>query len=277
MPFHEFEDLRYEDVELPGDVLTYQSSTAFSRSTASALDINPQLPAIPEDEPLVSAVPFLNDTPNASLTQDQMDLQAPAELGLLQDMAAHLPIYDGKLSEPAAPNSQLQAYRQITKPIPDLNRTVSEIARRLNHTRYQCESLKIPNQIDSDIYHLPQFNLSYCKIPKAGCTFWEQVISYLSKSSIQLSHLGIKMPFQISKFDIRYTSHFNLPRLNFNSAENKVEIMKTNRLLFVRHPLERLWSCYLEKFYLIDFWTTAGIEMRTSGADVKCPKAITFR
>ncbi|BFZ21678.1 hypothetical protein BsWGS_24717 [Bradybaena similaris] len=166
---------------------------------------------------------------------------------------------------------------QPTKRLPDLNKVMTEMARRLNHTRSQCNKFKVPYTIDSEVYQLHQHNMSYCKIPKAGCTYWEQVIAFLNKPSHELSYLGVKMPFQISKFDIRYTSHFNLPRRDFKKEADMVGIMKSMRVLFVRHPLERLWSCYLEKFYLIDFWATAGVAMKTSGADRKCPKSITFR
>ncbi|KAK6961021.1 carbohydrate sulfotransferase 8 [Biomphalaria glabrata] len=164
-----------------------------------------------------------------------------------------------------------------SKPLPDLVKVSEEVARRLNHTKIMCDFLKVPNKVDSDIYYLPQYNLSYCKVPKAACTYWEQMFSFLNKVSHEIAQLGIRSPFQISKYDIRYTSHLNLPRKSFRSEEDQADILKTTRVLFVRHPLERLWSCYLEKFFLIDFWTSAGIAMKTSGAETKCPKSITFR
>ncbi|KAH9498135.1 hypothetical protein Btru_008341 [Bulinus truncatus] len=163
------------------------------------------------------------------------------------------------------------------KAVPDLTKTGLEMARRLNHTRTMCEYLKVPNDVETDIYSLPQFNLSYCKVPKAGCTYWEQLFSFLNKNPLQISLLGIRTPFQISRYDIRYTSHLNLPRKNFKSPEDQLEVMKSARVLFVRHPLERLWSCYLEKFFLIDFWTSAALSMKTTGADIRCPRSVTFR
>ncbi|CAL1545901.1 unnamed protein product [Lymnaea stagnalis] len=175
-----------------------------------------------------------------------------------------------------APLGQSMSALQM-RPFPDLTKTHAEMARRINYTRGVCAKLQVPNQVETDVYVLPQYNLSYCKVPKAACTYWEQVFSFLNKKPFEVTSLGIKSPFQISKYDIRHTSHFNLPRRNFKTAEDRADIMRSTRVLFVRHPLERLWSCYLEKFYLLDFWTTAGLSMKTAGADSRCPKSITFR
>lgn len=140
-----------------------------------------------------------------------------------------------------------------------------------------CDKFKVPNQVESEIFILSSFNMTYCKVPKAGCTYWEQLFSFLNKPPTELAYLGIRSPFQISKYDIRYTSHFNLPRRDYRVEADKAEADLTTKVLFVRHPLERLWSCYIEKFFLIDFWTTAGVHMKTAGAEEKCPKSITFR
>lgn len=131
--------------------------------------------------------------------------------------------------------------------------------------------------MDSDVYVLQKYNISYCKVPKAGSTYWEQVLAYINHNPYELSQLGFVTPFQISKFDIRYTSYFTLPRRHWKLDADRAEMDKTMKILFVRHPLERLWSSYIEKFYLIDYWTTLALDMKTTGKEERCPKSVTFR
>lgn len=163
------------------------------------------------------------------------------------------------------------------KPLPNLTSTIIEMDTRLRHTKAQCQRFKLSHSVDSFMYLLPKYNITYCKVPKAGNIYWEQIFSFLNKDSRELQYLDIKSPFQISKYDIRYTSHFNLPRHSWRVEEDVKATSKTKRIIFVRHPLERLWASYIEKFFLIDYWATMGLEMKTTGAANKCPKTITFR
>ncbi|CAG5121044.1 unnamed protein product, partial [Candidula unifasciata] len=270
--------------ELKMQVPTFENSNSDdagppSNEPAAAIPIVPAEP--PNNANLISLVANPAETVNAApvgnlLTQEAVNPPAAASgnNSIPLPPKPQLPLAN-PLGQPNPPPPP--AHPPSTKPLPDFDKVTAEMTNRLNHTKTQCDKFKVPYTIDSEVYQLPQYNISYCKIPKAGCTYWEQVISFLNKPTHELSYLGINMPFQISKFDIRYTSHFNLPRRDFKKEADVAEIMKSTRVMFVRHPLERLWSCYLEKFFLIDFWTTIGVSMKTTGADVKCPKSITFR
>ncbi|XP_059169478.1 uncharacterized protein LOC131951170 [Physella acuta] len=295
-----FQNALFPPAPVPQFQIVPDAAVLGSNPAAAPVVPAPQAPAAsgPLAQPVPAAfVPLAQPVPAAFVPQAQPAVPAVGAAvpgALPQAGAAPAPQLQPGQPAPAAPavapapvpiqpaaapaqNPGPPAPQPAAKPLPDFAKITTEMSRRLAYTRGECEKFKVPNNVETEVYVLPQLNISYCKIPKAGCTYWEQVFSYLNKNPSELTYLGISSPFQISKFDIRYTSHFNLPRRDFKTPEHQQEIVKTTRVLFVRHPLERLWSCYLEKFYLIDFWTTAGITMKTAGAENKCPKSITFR
>ncbi len=157
----------------------------------------------------------------------------------------------------------------------DLARTNMWLSQRLAETRAQCEKFKISHPVDSDVYLLSRENLTYCRVPTAGDTYWEKVFSFLQKSPKELAKLRLHSPFQISKYDLQYLDNFKISPMEWTEVDvEKME--KSLRVLFVQHPLERLWNSFMDKFFLLEFWSTLALQMETSGVEEKCPKSVTF-
>lgn len=98
-------------------------------------------------------------------------------------------------------------------------------------------------------------NVSYCVVPKVGCTFWLNVFRYL--------HNDTGKHLYPSPFDIpRMTTHYGpLKRMRYyfmNSTFTPSHLVSDLRFMFVRDPYSRLWSAYVDKFLLVDYWRTEG-------------------
>nr|KAG5695906.1 hypothetical protein BaRGS_017344 [Batillaria attramentaria] len=89
--------------------------------------------------------------------------------------------------------------------------------------------------------------VSYCMVPKVGCTFWINVFRFFSMSQ------GTPPEHLLSDF----------------------------RFMFVRDPWSRLWSAYLDKFLLIDFWRTDGQQIvrrrKVKDASTRCARDVSFK
>ncbi|KAL8574879.1 hypothetical protein ACOMHN_003439 [Nucella lapillus] len=100
-----------------------------------------------------------------------------------------------------------------------------------------------------------QSNVAYCVIPKAGCTYWLSVLRWLQRDRLarKYSH-----PFDIP----RHVVHGTSPPVNyytFSSASQASRLLSHRfRFMFVREPYSRLWSSYVDKFLLPDFWHLDG-------------------
>ncbi|XP_059166249.1 carbohydrate sulfotransferase 11-like [Physella acuta] len=93
----------------------------------------------------------------------------------------------------------------------------------------------------------------YCHAPKAGCTFWLRIFSFINLHS-QMKELGIRSPFEIDRIKVHngeLTPHGG--GANWTSFKNAFHSF-AKRFIFTRDPYARLWSVYLDKYYLPDFW-----------------------
>ncbi|XP_065189391.1 carbohydrate sulfotransferase 14-like [Sycon ciliatum] len=95
-------------------------------------------------------------------------------------------------------------------------------------------------QRDKFFHHMlvnDNYKCSYCYVPKIGCTNWKKVLKVLSE---QDAWPGCR-PF----------SHIaDVVRLSKFSKEERLRRLKTYyKFMFVRDPLDRLVSAYLDKFH----------------------------
>lgn len=123
-------------------------------------------------------------------------------------------------------------------------------------------------------------DLHYCMVPKVGCTFWKRMMRFLSKDVRANTSIG-----RPSDIDRIYVHYGPVKHLIQSSVQNPVVrmIMTTgNSFMFAREPYSRLWSAYIDKFFLPDFWRTDAKavvnKLRPNGTEYEksCANNVTF-
>ena len=93
----------------------------------------------------------------------------------------------------------------------------------------------------------------YCVIPKVACTNWKRALVRMSGRINDTKEESLRM---LSVHDELFLNQIGLRYLNTYSLEDIRKRMETYyKFLFVRHPLERLLSAYMEKFTTHNKWT----------------------
>ena len=121
-------------------------------------------------------------------------------------------------------------------------------------------------------------DFSVCLVYKAASTQWLRLIKYLNGQS-NTTH----SPYNISKYQTHYTNLQNIPYFHYENLMDKRFLEGSTRVLTVRDPYSRLWSAYIDKFLLQDFWTSRGTYIIThyrpkaSRRARMCGKSVTFK
>ncbi|XP_045172920.2 carbohydrate sulfotransferase 11-like [Mercenaria mercenaria] len=112
--------------------------------------------------------------------------------------------------------------------------------------------------IKGSIYSIPE-KINYCETPKVGCTFWKSVLRFLARDY----PIGrqVQKPSDIDRMYVHFGPWKNIKRYGNNAIKRGVLTTGYN-LMFVREPYSRLWSGYLDKFYLPDYWQSGGPKFR---------------
>nr|KAG5712984.1 hypothetical protein BaRGS_021778 [Batillaria attramentaria] len=154
-----------------------------------------------------------------------------------------VPTNASKYEPPPAPDSARRADspESLWEELGNRRRKVEETCDRLHH-----------RGTVRGVFVNADRQLAYCFVPKTGCTFWKQVFAFLNNDT------GLKTPV---------TSPFQIPRLHVHlsaSANGKPwrsvqkQVEHYHRFMFTRDPYTRLWSAYIDKFLLPDFWKLFG-------------------
>ncbi|NXC39580.1 CHST9 sulfotransferase, partial [Penelope pileata] len=104
--------------------------------------------------------------------------------------------------------------------------------------------LKLRNELDSrvarQIFVEHKHKFTYCEVPKVGCSNWKRIIFILQT--------GLNMEAsEIEHEHIHQTSM--IKRLTAYPPDKQEEILNNyTKVMFTRHPLERLVSAYRDKF-----------------------------
>lgn len=117
--------------------------------------------------------------------------------------------------------------------------------KRIEHFKNVCKMDGFQKPVNFTFYHhnfcdLQGYNISLCKVPKCGSTYWVQVISLLKN--------GIENIDSILQKDRRET-HLN----NTGACADKLKTLSergTKILLMGRDPFSRLYSAYVDKSFL---------------------------
>ncbi|KAK3598865.1 hypothetical protein CHS0354_008613 [Potamilus streckersoni] len=120
-------------------------------------------------------------------------------------------------------------------------------------------------------------NFSYCIVQKAGCTLYIRLLKYLNGESKYRAS-----PLDITKFQTHYLNSRFFVHFNMKHPGDFDFIMNSFRSMTVRNPYTRLWSAYIDKFILPDFWSTKGKEIvrrtryNATPEALRCGKDVTF-
>lgn len=161
------------------------------------------------------------------------------------------------------------------KPWFDVMRT--EQLGRIQHVREACanEDLFLNKAYTgrSQLIHYfsKQYNFSYCKIPKAGCSFWTQIFTILQRGSNNSKHV-----FGMTRRNI----HTQLKgKLTVPFRSNA--ILQSRTVLVSRNPYSRLFSAFIDKMFLPLFYSgAANIVANQRGIpenELSCVSSITFQ
>ena len=130
-------------------------------------------------------------------------------------------------------------------------------------------------------------NLVYCVTHKVGCTFWKRIFRFLGHD---YSGSNVSRPTDIDRRNVHYG---NLKTIRERPLSNPVirallSQKHINAFMFSRDPYTRLWSAYVDKFFLPDFWrsdgpgivanirTNASVLAKNCGNDLTFPEFIKY-
>ena len=152
---------------------------------------------------------------------------------------------------------------------------------RLLRLRYHCPETAASHKRNitglnlSNLYVDDKHKLIYCHISKVGSSNLKRVFAVLTR----LLHNKIVDPLNISSTLVH---GFKFKKLSdFKPAEIENKLDTYYKFMFVREPLERLWSAYVDKFHLPPAWDLAAqwIKDNRQWADAKskeCGHDMTF-
>ncbi|CAL1526474.1 unnamed protein product [Lymnaea stagnalis] len=131
-----------------------------------------------------------------------------------------------------------------------------------------------PKLYTVSFYSDAEKNLMYCHVPKAGCTFWGRIFSFLTRPG-DMSQMKIGSPFDIDRVKLHNGPLRPAGQPEWNLAKNEIR-ENTVKFFFVRDPYARLWSVYLDKYYLPDFWNRLEISRNLCLLNITFPEFLAF-
>ena len=100
-------------------------------------------------------------------------------------------------------------------------------------------------------------HIAYCEVPKVACTFWKRIIRFLNKDHLP----KISSPLDIPRGFVHMGKRINTTLIHLeNNTKRSPELLNTEKtVMFTRDPYSRIWSAYLDKLFLPDFWSSVGV------------------
>ena len=109
------------------------------------------------------------------------------------------------------------------------------------HIKNVCSRLNENNQIEWGRFFVSdQRKYMYCFIPKAACSSWKLTLLRLT---------GKNISFITNVHNGAHTDKVLKRAVHYNATERESHLKKYFKFMFVREPLERLVSAYLDKCF----------------------------
>ena len=141
------------------------------------------------------------------------------------------------------------------------------------------------NKFGGNAYVTQDNKLAYCEIPKVGCTYWKKIIRLWSRDV----EANVTSPERISRLYVHFGDWNHTKLMKLIKAKDIDMINRMDyKFTMTRDPYARLWSGYLDKLFLPDFWwwigsnivhqtrTNATFWSKHCGNDVTFTEFITF-
>ena len=163
------------------------------------------------------------------------------------------------------------------------DKSLQRLTQRNYHAHEYClkHNKSAKSKVNGPFYLYEPKLVAYCEVPKIGCTFWKRLIRFLNKD-FPPGKTNISVPSDLSRQFTHFGSFKTTPHSKFGSAKaDKLRNMK-NSIMFARDPYSRLWSAYLDKLFLPDFWHYVGIGIiraerrKPDPMSLKCGYDVTF-
>ena len=128
--------------------------------------------------------------------------------------------------------------------------TEKEQYQRIIHIHEMCKNKSmgldtIQRQVKTEqghgFYVSEKYNFSYCRVAKAGSTFWFQVFGVLDQGSDAASSVFGTFRKSLAEDIVK-----QVPFVNLNSEERH----KSRSVITARDPYSRLYSAYIDRIYL---------------------------
>uniref|UniRef100_A0A2D4N9D5 Carbohydrate sulfotransferase n=1 Tax=Micrurus spixii TaxID=129469 RepID=A0A2D4N9D5_9SAUR len=131
---------------------------------------------------------------------------------------------------------------------------------------------KLDEHVARQLFVDENYKFIYCEVPKVGCTNWKKIVLLLT---LNLS----RDAFEVNRDEIHKTNL--LKRLSSYPSKKQAELLNSfTKVMFTRHPLERLVSAYRDKLLHGESYyaTTVANEIKALfRKDNKFTGAVTFQ
>ena len=178
--------------------------------------------------------------------------------------------YQHNLNQTGTINSKQMGYFEQSIPsVPEDSH--QQQLKRLQHLRHACadedffKKAMYKKRSFTSYFSSSKYNFSYCKVHKAGGTFWTQVFTILRKGASE---------------DVFRLARDELHR-KFARSEKTTLKMATEQaprtVLVSRNPYSRLFSAFIDKLFLPMYYSSAvAIVQRQRQSNDSCANDITF-
>ncbi|XP_052791909.1 carbohydrate sulfotransferase 11-like [Mya arenaria] len=170
-----------------------------------------------------------------------------------------------------------------TAPIKPYSYARKEIFERRERVRNYCKQ----NAKDIDkfkttgsLWTVPDYDIHWCVTQKIGSTHWKQVLRFVAGDYSK--DINVTKPEDLDRFYVHSTQPGRVLRRSLANIVSQGVTLSGKVFMFTREPYSRLWSAYIDKFLLPDFWEKhAPFVVRKVRSDVKeqdtiCASDVTF-
>ena len=164
----------------------------------------------------------------------------------------------------------------------DIERLSSRLAVAMSTcSQYEYNASMAGVKIQGEAWVYKPKNLAYCTTPKVGCTFWKRILRFLGHD---YPGKNVSRPSDIDRMAVHYAALNTVQQRQLSNPITRTLLSQRNMhvFMFSRDPYSRLWSAYVDKFYLPDFWRSSApgiaskFKVNATALDKTCGNNITF-
>ncbi|XP_060556202.1 carbohydrate sulfotransferase 11-like isoform X2 [Ruditapes philippinarum] len=174
---------------------------------------------------------------------------------------------------------------QLNKTSLEFQKQNERMEQRLKLIRQKCQHYMQDNywqnlRLSGHVLSYEKEQIHFCLVPKAGNTFWKRIIRFLANDFPE--NLNIKRPTDIDRHYIHESPLINIQRWSMQNPISRMLMTNGKLFMIARDPFSRLWSAYIDKFLLPDFWHKDALDcvkkLRPNATynEIKCANDVSF-